>query len=142
MRRMSEIKNLIKRKSARYLEDIDYNNQKYFENFVSIKNGLYDLKNKRLHKHDPAFITFAQLPIEYNENAQCPNILKFLSEVLSPEFVEPALRVITYCLLPGYGEKVPLCIGGGANGKSTFFNVVIAFLGRDNTGYVARFNKR
>jgi putative DNA primase/helicase len=77
---------------------------------------------------------FNLLPVEYNPNAKCPNIEKFLTEITgSKEDVEICLETIGFCLYREYFiAKALMLVGEGSNGKSTFLNLVKTFLGKEN----------
>jgi putative DNA primase/helicase len=83
-------------------------------------------------------LSLVQLPIKYDPHAKCPNILKFLGQVLQPKDVFTALELFGYCLYrTSKYQKALLCVGKGANGKSTFLLLFEHFLGKENTGHVS-----
>lgn len=101
--------------------------------FINLKNGVYDLKTGELKPHSPDIIFTNELPIEYNEHVGCPDIMQFLSEVLLPEDVPLVQELIGYCLLRDYPfAKAFMCLGEGANGKSTLLRLMTKLLGEEN----------
>lgn len=77
------------------------------------------------------------MPIEYDPKAKCPNILKFLGEVLHPQDVFTAMQVIGYCLYKSAEyEKAVMLVGPGLNGKGVFIKLIEALVGRDNCSHV------
>ena len=103
------------------------------ENLVNLTNGLYNLDTGKLEKHDPSIFSIMQLPFSYEEGAMCPNIKKFISEVVRPEDVAVIQQWFGYCLYPKYTiQKAAMFLGGGANGKSTMLDLFLAFLGKVN----------
>lgn len=102
-------------------------------NLVNIKNGILDLENGELRPHNPEMVFLNQLPIEYDPSATCPEIVKFLSEILRQQDIEIIYELFGYCLYRGYLiHKSFLFVGDGANGKSTLINLLKAFLGVQN----------
>jgi putative DNA primase/helicase len=103
-------------------------------NLVPLKNGVLDLETLELKAHNPKHMFFNLLPIEYDSNATCPKIAKFLEEIsATPEDVTLLLEVIGYCLYRDYViAKSLMLVGEGANGKSTFLALVKTFLGHEN----------
>jgi putative DNA primase/helicase len=101
---------------------------------IPLKNGVLDINIMELKPHSPEYLFFNLLPVEYNPNAKCPNIEKFLNEVAGcKEDVDILLEVIGFCLYREYFiAKALMLVGEGSNGKSTFLNLVKAFLGKEN----------
>ena len=84
------------------------------------------------HSADDYF--FYVLPYEYAPKAMCPMFQKFLDEVLPEKDVQEVLQEFVGCCLNPFIklEKVLCCIGTGANGKSVFFETIMAVLGENN----------
>jgi P4 family phage/plasmid primase-like protien len=103
-------------------------------NLVPLKNGVLDLDTMELKAHSSEYMFFNLLPVEYDPNATCPKILKFLGEItVAKEDVDLLLEVQGYCLYRDYVIAKSLMLAGeGANGKSTFLALVKAFLGLEN----------
>lgn len=100
---------------------------------INMKNGIYNLVSGKLEKHSPEFFFLNQIPVEYHEDARCPQIEKFLSEVLYKEYVRVVQEMIGYCMYRNYKyHKAFLLYGGGSNGKSTLQSLIQAFLGKHN----------
>jgi putative DNA primase/helicase len=59
---------------------------------------------------------------------------KFLDEVLPAKDVQEVLQEFVGCCLNPFIklEKALCCVGSGFNGKSVFFEIVMALLGEDN----------
>lgn len=105
------------------------------EDLINLRNGTFDLKELKLLEHSPEnYFTYA-LPITYDESAECPKILKFVTEICEPDVrkIITLLEGFALCLRRGYPiQKAVVLVGGGANGKSTLLNVLRAFLGKEN----------
>jgi putative DNA primase/helicase len=104
---------------------------------IVVLNGLLDVQTGELKPFSPNEFVTIQLPIVYDKNAVCPEILKFFSEI-APLDMEPMFEeVFGYCLfreLPIH--KATVLLGEGANGKSTFLDLLTLFLGKDNVSHV------
>lgn len=103
---------------------------------IAVENGLLDPETRTLESFTPNEFVTTKLPIHYDKTADCPNIKKFLSEVLEADQVPIAQEMIGYCLL----KELPIhtsfvLLGPGANGKSTFLNMLNAFLGPENCSH-------
>src|SRR5215469_9171016 len=100
--------------------------------------GLLNIHTLEFTEHSPNYLSLVQLPIKYDPKAICSNVLKFLGQVLKPKDVFTALELFGYCLYrTSKYQKALLCVGKGANGKSTFLLLFEHFLGKKNTGHVS-----
>jgi putative DNA primase/helicase len=100
---------------------------------INLKNGLYDLKHDKFMPHDPTVLSTVQIPVNYNPDAKCPAIDKFVSEVVSEEDKQVLLEVIGYSMIPDYSiQKAFMLLGSGSNGKSVFLNMLRMFIGNEN----------
>lgn len=73
-----------------------------------------------------------QLGATYDPEAQCPRWMQFLDEVFAGdvELIAYIQRAVGYCLTADCREqKLFLCFGPGANGKSVFLEILTTLLG-------------
>lgn len=133
-------------RKSRVLEVIDYvqagtyvERQEPPKNLLPVQNGLLDVLTGELKPFTPELMFFSKLAVKYDPNAKCPNIEKFLTEIVgSPDDIVLLQEVFGYCLLRDYPiAKALMLVGEGANGKSTFLNLVKTFLGADNVACVS-----
>lgn len=104
---------------------------------ICLLNGILDLEDLEVKQHTPDIIFFNKLPVEYNTEADCPNIKKFLSEVVKEEDINLIQEFSGYTLYKEYFiHKSFMLTGGGANGKSTYINLLKSFLGQENVASV------
>lgn len=105
---------------------------------INLQNGTLEISEKgvNLREHQPKdFLTYV-LPFCYDPAAVAPIFNSFLDEVLSKQKQTVISEYLGYIFMRhGNGlklEKVLLCYGTGANGKSVFFDIVTALLGDHN----------
>jgi len=105
---------------------------------INLQNGTLEISDKgvNLREHQPKdFLTYV-LPFCYDPTAAAPIFNSFLDEVLSKQKQTVISEYLGYIFMRhGNGlklEKVLLCYGTGANGKSVFFDIVTALLGDHN----------
>lgn len=82
-----------------------------------------------------------RLPIDYNPNAQKPELwLKFISELLSEEDIPTLQEYMGYCLIPTTkAQKMLFIIGKGGEGKSRLGPVLRYILGENmSTGSISK----
>lgn len=100
---------------------------------LNVRNGILDLRTFTLLPHDPSYKSTVQLQVDYNPEATCPDIMKFLHEVLYEDDIHAVQELLGYVLWRGYpAAKAWMLVGTGGNGKSTFIALVKALLGLDN----------
>ncbi len=101
---------------------------------VPVENGILNIFTRELKPFDPKKIFFNKLPIKYNLKDSCPNILKFLSDVLKhQEDIPVMLEIIGFSLLKEYRfEKAFMFVGSGRNGKSKTLELIKRMIGIQN----------
>lgn len=101
---------------------------------INLKNGLYDLKEDKFNLHTPKLLSTVQIPVKYDPDAKCPMIDRFLSQVVSDEYIPMLLEWIGYSMIPDNSmQKAVMLVGSGSNGKSVFLNLLTEFIGIKNT---------
>jgi len=105
---------------------------------VCVANGMLDWSTGELVAHDPGYLSSIQLPVEWRPGAKSELLDRFMGQVFPADALQLADEMVGYFSLPTtvYQKAFMLC-GEGANGKSTFLNLVNAFLGRDNISRVS-----
>lgn len=105
---------------------------------INLSNGTLEIsqdKTKLRMFDQKDFLTY-QLPFSYNPTAKAPIFMNYLSMVLPETELQQILaEYIGYLFIPNNKlklEKTILLYGGGANGKSVFFDIINALLGRQN----------
>lgn len=98
------------------------------------QNGTIDLKTGNLLPHDRSDMLTKVAPTIYNQAAKCPTWMAFLDSVTDGDgdLVVYLQRLLGYSLTGSVTEHLlPILYGTGANGKSTFLNIVQAVFGPD-----------
>ena len=103
---------------------------------INLLNGTFEItsdKQALRYFESQDFLRY-QLKFPYDKNAKCPIFLKYLNQVLPDQDLQNILaEYIGYVFIKNLKlEKVLLLYGLGANGKSVFFEVVNAVLGKEN----------
>jgi P4 family phage/plasmid primase-like protien len=130
---IGEIKNFIRRKTWKKLEEFDSNIE-----IINLKNGLYNWKTDIFSLHTPDYYSLNQIPVNYDKNARPKLFLKFLREVLYLQDIRTAVELIAYTFVRrNIFEYYFILIGIGANGKSVFVGILTHLHGKKNTSNVA-----
>ncbi len=108
------------------------------ERKICLANGILDLDILEFKEHSPREHFLEKVPVKYDPEATCPTIEKFHSEIVEASDVQTLYEIIGYCLYPAYPlHKALMLVGDGANGKSTWLNMVKTFLGPKNCSSVS-----
>jgi len=120
-----------------FIDQIDFFENKFIDE-LPVQNGILNVKTKELKPFNHSKIFFNKLPVEYNEGAKCPNIDKFLRDILSrEEDVDVAYELIGSGLFKEYfTEKAGMLVGNGRNGKSKFLELIRRLIGIENCSSV------
>ena len=112
--------------------------EKAFEDqvrYLTLQNGLYDLSQYELIRHNSGIFTTNLLPYDFNPDAECPRWLQYLDEV----FLSDAATILFVQEAVGYAfhKSIPkavlfFLIGDGGNGKSVFIHVISSLCGKEN----------
>lgn len=100
--------------------------------FFNCANGILDLRSGRLIPHDRQKMMTRVSPIAYMEDACCPTWKRFLRDIFdgNRELIRFVQKFLGCCLS---GDMSCQCMfilhGNGANGKSTFINIISTILG-------------
>jgi putative DNA primase/helicase len=123
--------------SDTYIEQKDFF-QNDFVDEIPLENGVLNVLTLELSEHTPDKIFFNKLPVEYIPDATCPNIEKFLKDILTEEEdIKVAYEILGSGLLKEYfTEKACMLVGGGRNGKSKFLELVRRLVGAENCASV------
>ncbi len=103
-------------------------------NLLNLKNGLFDIKKGTLESHSPDIYSTIQLDVNYNSAAKCLKWQKTLDEIFERHQGKIGLlqEYFGLCLTQyTHYEKALICIGEGANGKSTVLYVLFRAIGED-----------
>jgi putative DNA primase/helicase len=94
--------------------------------------GTLDLRTGQTRAHDPKDLLTKISPVAFDPQAACPKWLAFLRTAMASdeEMIGYLQRTVGYAATASTREQVAFILwGGGANGKSTFLEVVKAALG-------------
>ena len=103
---------------------------------LNVANGLLDVRDLALHSHDPGYLSMLQIPHEWDPEAECPLIDRFLHEVFPPDAVPLAYEFTGSLLRRDLNPEKVLLLGDGQNGKSLFIDLLASLLGAHNCAAV------
>lgn len=101
----------------------------------NMQNCTFDLRTYEKLPHDQINLITKISPVGYDSNAQCPNWLKFLDRIFKnqkekEQIISFLKRACGYSLTGNTNEQVMFFLyGSGANGKSTFIDVIQYIMG-------------
>lgn len=107
-------------------------------NVMNLTNGLLDVTTGILAPHSAGHLSPVQLPVAFNPAAICPLWEWFTARVLPGDCRSLPFEIIASAMRGDVSDqKAALAVGPGDNGKSTFLDAVIRFLGRENVSNLA-----
>lgn len=107
-------------------------------NLLNFNNGVFDIRAQEMMPHDPKYLFFAKLPVDYKPEADCPRIKKFLSEILDESMIEVVQELFGYTLYRKYFiKKAFIFVGEGDTGKTTLILLLFALLGEKNISSIS-----
>lgn len=77
---VNEVMNHIRRRTYTNRAEFDASQPE----ILNLQNGLLNVDTLQFEEHSSEHLSLVQSPISYDPKAKCPNILKFLAEVLHP----------------------------------------------------------
>lgn len=98
---------------------------------LNCENGTLDLRTGILNAHNKDDLITKICPVSYKEDVECPKWLKFLNTILdqNQDLIGFIQRAVGYSLTGITREQCLFFLYGiGANGKSTFLEVILALL--------------
>lgn len=111
------------------------------DGLVNLKNGVLDVKNKKLLPHSPDYNFTYVLNHKFDADAECPLWENFLLEVFNNniELIDLSQRLFGYLLIGGrpFLHKAFVLLGEGRNGKSTYLDIMRAVIGTESYSTVS-----
>ena len=99
---------------------------------LGVTNGVVDLRTGKLRSGKRSDLITMHIDLAFDDKASCPKWHKFLQDIFGgdKQLIEFVQRSVGYCLTGDTSEQVLfMCYGTGANGKSTFLDVLRSVLG-------------
>jgi putative DNA primase/helicase len=122
-------------KRSTYVRREDFDNNPYM---VNLLNGIFDLKKMKIISHTPKILMTSQLPITFDKRAECTKIENFIGEVVENDKIPLIQEFIGYCLWKEHHiHNSLMLVGKGANGKSTFLDMLSSFIGNRNIKHIS-----
>jgi P4 family phage/plasmid primase-like protien len=105
--------------------------------FLNVPNGLLNWRTGELIPHNAGIVSTIRIPIEWNEDAECPDIDEFFGQVFPSDAIELAYEILGYMLFNDNPlHKAILLYGSGRNGKGTFLRLARMLVGHANISAV------
>jgi len=102
-------------------------------NIVVCKNGVIKLSTKELLPFDKKYKATIAIPVAYDAGAVCPQIDKFISEIVESADMDILYEMPAWCLIRNSEiQRLVLLLGNGQDGKSRYVGLLKSFLGARN----------
>jgi len=109
------------------------------KNLIPLADCVVDFEKNALLSFNKDLHFLSKVQVHYRPSETCPEIAKFLHEVLESENDVLAIyEFIGYCLYRDYPIHTAFMFkGGGSNGKSTLLEMIKRFLGPENVSNIS-----
>lgn len=101
---------------------------------LGVDNGVIDCRDGLIRDYSAEDLITDKIPIIYNPNAKCPNILKFIEDITSN--YDDRITLLDMIASGAFREPlyyIAFLIGHGASGSSTFCQLIDKFYGEQNS---------
>ena len=98
---------------------------------LGVQNGILDLRQRTLLMLNPNKLVSKRTNVEFDPDASCPLFIRFLDKIQADKDVRRVLRQLAGIWLTGEPKEQKLIFfyGCGANGKTTFIELMAWLLG-------------
>ena len=105
---------------------------------INIQNGLLNTLDWSFSDHTPSYLSTVQISACYDESAECPQFMEFLSGILPNNEILLLQEIFGYLLIPiNKAQKSFVFVGAPNAGKSTLLSIVQeTLLGSDNVSNI------
>lgn len=103
--------------------------------YIAFSNGIYDLESDSLLANSPEFLIPNTIPHLYNPDAVCPELVATFDQwACGREDVRANLEEVLGLAMYRGNEHhiIPLLLGDGGNGKSSYMHLAQGMIGRGN----------
>ena len=105
---------------------------------INVENGLFNTATMEMQHHTPTYLSLRKNPITYNPYSSCPQIDKFIKEVVRSEHIETIYEIVGYALSPRKNMKRAFIFEGERNsGKSKMLELIERMVGGLTTTHVS-----
>jgi len=112
--------------------------EKPVEDKINLLNGIFDIIEWKLIPHTHKYLSTVQLPIQYNKDAVCYGMEKFVREVFPEDARHIAWEIMAWVITSNNkAQNMIILNGSGSNGKSTFLIAIENLLGKENVSHVS-----
>jgi len=103
---------------------------------INCRNGVLNFRTGEFTKHSCDYMFINRIPVNYDKDAQCPHVEKFMKEVFPGKYdiyIPVIQEIFGFCLYRKYIYHVAFMMyGGGRNAKSSCLDLLTAMLGNGN----------
>lgn len=112
----------------------------YPDHWINFKNGFFDVKEFKLHKHSPKYLALNQIPHDLKPDVRDKleeigkETIRFLNTAVPDKGDQVMLfQFIGYCMTKGTSlQKFMILKGTGGTGKSSVIHAIQNLIGTDN----------
>lgn len=100
---------------------------------IQFSDTIVSLKDKKEFKATPKYFSTSPIPYNLSKKSETPTIDKLFEDWAGVEYKETLYEILSYsCLREQFLQTFIALTGAGSNGKGTYQNLLIKFLGDKN----------
>ena len=123
-------------RDEKYIDSIQFNPSPHL---INLKNGVFNLDTSELMPHSPDYYFLYEIEIDYDPRANFSEFETFLRQICNnDDEIRTLQEYMGYILYRKYIYKKYLILdGGGDNGKTTFMQILLNWIGSGNNTSVS-----
>ena len=108
------------------------------DNYINLKNCVLDAFTGKIYDHSPNYNFLYKIDTDYDKDAKCPEIERFLHSVISEKDYDCLIELIGNTFISGmYFRNLFVLVGTGSNGKSKFMKLIEKLVGKVNCSNIS-----
>jgi putative DNA primase/helicase len=123
----SRIEGVVKISQADISKQFNLDKSVKYPYYYPVTNGIIDLRNGNLLPHNKEYGFMRVIDVTYDKNADAPEWSKFIDMIFlgRKDLIKYVQTALGYSITGESGLQILFyCLGNGANGKSTLFNII------------------
>ena len=103
------------------------------KHWIQFKDKIYDIESKKILPSTSEYFCANPIPWKLGDGHETLKINKLFEEWVGKDHVEELFEILAYCCVTDYFiHRIFYLIGGGRNGKSSFLDLILIFIGAEN----------
>ena len=129
------------KKFLHFIRSVEFTDRLKFippANLINTKNCVMNSVTNEVFDHNPDYNFIYKINTEYNKDAKCPEIERFLHSIVNEKDYDCLVEMLGYTLMSGMSfRNFFVLFGTGGNGKSLFMKLVEELISSTNCSFIS-----